>query len=291
VMPTIDVFGDRPVETGEVQHEEFSGSFTRIDREELLRRDIDVAEILSHESGVQSLQVGGFGTFSSITVRAASAAQTGVYLDGIQLNSGGNSVIDLSLLDLLSAESLDIYRGATPLQLGTATIGGAINIRSPIVDSGNSSTRALFGIGSFNMQQAQALHRGRYDGWDVIGGFSLQQSDNDYPFLDSNGTPLNVNDDTRQDRNNAAVQRFSTIAKAGTAWSDDSRTDLLLQATIRDTGVPEFRNSADNVAEFNTDNLQLQLNHRQDGLGSRGNWNSRFGIFQHIDNDEFGPPV
>jgi len=291
VMPTIDVFGDRPVETGEVQHEEFSGSFKRIEREELQRRDIDLAQIISHESGVQSLQVGGFGTFSSITVRAATAAQTGVYLDGIQLNSAGNSVVDLSLLDLLTAESLDIYRGATPLQLGAGTIGGAINIRSPVVgtgvSAGTSSTRALVGLGSFNMQQAQALHRGRYAGWDVIGGFSLQQSDNDYPFLDSNGTPLNVNDDTRQDRNNAAVQRFSTIAKAGTDWSNDSRTDLLLQATIRETGVPEFRNSADNVAGFDTQNLQLQLNHRLDGLGRTGNWNSRLGIFQHIDNDEF----
>ena len=146
VMPTIDVFGEGPVETGEVQHEEFSGSFKRIDREELQRRDIDLAEIISHESGVQSLQVGGFGTFSSITVRAASAAQTGVYLDGIQLNSGGNSVVDLSLLDLLTAGSLDIYRGATPLQLGAGTIGGAINIRSPVVGSEDSSTRALLGL-------------------------------------------------------------------------------------------------------------------------------------------------
>jgi len=137
------------------------------------------------------------------------------------------------------------------------------------------------------MQQAQALHRGSYAGWDVIGGFSLQQSDNDYPFLDSNGTPLNVNDDTRQDRNNAAVQRFSTIAKAGTAWTNDSRTDLLLQATIRDTGVPEFRNSAENEAAFDTESLRLQLNHRLDDLGGSGSWNSRFGIFQHIDNDEF----
>jgi len=66
VLETIEVIADVP-DTGEVFHDEFTGSHQRIQQDTLKRRDITVADILAHESGVQSRQSGGFGTFSSIT--------------------------------------------------------------------------------------------------------------------------------------------------------------------------------------------------------------------------------
>jgi len=282
-LDTLDIIADT-VQTGEVQHDEFTGSYQRIEQSELSRRDVTLADILSNEAGVQSQQAGGFGTFSSITVRAATAAQTGVYLDGIQLNSGGNAIIDLSLLDLLNVESVDIYRGAAPVQLGAGTIGGAVNVRSPVVTDDAGVTHALLGLGSFNTQRAQFTHRANYADWNFVGALSLQQSDNDYPFLDSNGTPLNLNDDTRQLRNNAGAERISSLIKAGTQWSPDLRTDVLLQGTTRDLGIPEFRNSAANQASFDSDNLRFQINQTWDQIG---NWNSRHTLFRHDDRDVF----
>ena len=281
-LQTIDVVADVP-ETGEVLHDEFTGSHQRISQTRLDRRDVSLAEIVAQEAGVQSRQSGGFGTFSSITVRAATAAQTGVYLDGILLNSGGNAVFDLSLLDLLHADSVDIYRGATPVQLGTGSIGGAINVLSPSARD-NATTRALFGFGSFNTQQAQILHSANYSEWDITGAFSLQQSDNDYAFIDSNGTPLNTNDDTRQLRNNAGATRLSSLAKAGVQWSENSRSDFLFQATSRELGIPEVRNNADNQAALDSDNVRLQVSYIQNQIG---NWNSRHSIFLHNDNELF----
>jgi len=283
VLDTLDIIADT-VQTGEVQHDEFTGSYQRIEQSELSRRDVTLADILSNEAGVQSLQAGGFGTFSSITVRAATAAQTGVYLDGVLLNSGGNAVIDLSLLDLLNIESVDIYRGAAPVQLGAGTIGGAINVRSPVVTEGAGVTHALLGLGSFNTQRAQFTHRASYSDWNVVGALSLQQSDNDYPFLDSNGTPLNSIDDTRQLRNNAGAERISSLIKAGTQWSPDIRTDVLLQGTTRDLGIPEIRNSPANQASFDSDNLRFQINQTWNQIG---NWNSRHTFFRHDDSDVF----
>lgn len=281
-LQTIDVVVEVP-QTGDVLHDEFTGSYQRIDQSRLNRRDVSLAEIVAQEAGVQSLQSGGFGTFSSITVRAATAAQTGVYLDGIQLNSGGNAVIDLSLLDLLHADSVDIYRGATPVQLGTGSIGGAINVQSPNAGD-EATTRALFGFGSFNTQRAQVLHSSRHHNWDVTGAFSLQQSDNDYVFLDSNGTPLNSGDDTRQTRNNAAATRLSSLAKAGVQLGENSRSDFLLQATSRELGIPEVRNNANNRAALDTDNIRLQLSYTQNQIGQ---WNSRHSLFLHNDIELF----
>ena len=282
-LDTLDIIADTE-QTGDVQHDEFTGSHQRIEQSELSRRDITLADILANEAGVQSRQAGGFGTFSSITVRAATAAQTGVYLDGVLLNSGGNAVIDLSLLDLLNVESVDIYRGAAPVQLGAGTIGGAINLRSPVVTDAAGETHALLGLGSFNTQRAQFTHRANYADWNIVGALSLQQSDNDFPFTDSNGTPLNPNDDTQQSRNNAGAERLSSLIKAGTQWSPTSRTDLLLQGTTRDLGIPEARNAAANQASFDSDNLRFQINQTWDQIG---NWNSRHTFFRHDDKDVF----
>lgn len=270
-------------ETGKVEHEEFTGSHKRIEPSELIRRDVTLAEIVAHESGVQSLSSGGFGTFSSITMRAATAAQTGVYLDGVLLNGGGNAVIDLSLLDLVSAESVDIYRGATPVQLGVGSIGGAVNISTPSAKSA-PATRALLRFGSFNTEGAQVLHRAQYGLWDVVGALSLQQSDNNYPFVDSNGTPLNSADDNLQLRNNGASRRLTSLLKAGLQWSEDSQTDFLLQTTSRQLGIPEWRNLALNQANLDTDSKRLHISHRRDGIG---NWNSKHTFIIHNESEIF----
>lgn len=282
-LDTIEVIAD-VAETGDVIHDEFTGSHQRIHSDELKRRDITVADILSHESGVQSRQSGGFGTFSSMSVRAATAAQTGVYLDGVLLNSAGDAVVDLSMLELLTLDSVDIYRGATPMQLGFGSIGGAINLKSATAANGDPSTVALLGIGSFGTQRVQLLNRSPRGRFDFVSAFSFQQSENDFPFLDSNGTPLNINDDVSQLRNNAQVRKTSGMFRSGMQWGSDSRSDLLLQATGRALGVPEWRNVANNEADLVSNNLRLQLTHTLDGIGL---WNSRYSLYLHNDNEVF----
>jgi len=283
VLETIVVIDDIP-STGDVQHGEFTGSYQRIGPESLQRRDITVADILSYETGVQSRQSGGFGTFSQVTVRGASAAQTGVYLDGVLLNSGGNAVVDLSMLELLTIDSVDVYRGVTPMQLGGGSIGGAVNLKTSSVLEAQSSTVALVGVGSFNSQRTQLLHRSSHGQLDVVGAFSVQQSDNDYPFLDNNGSPLNPDDDVRELRNNADVRKVSTMGKTGFQWSSQARSDLLLQTTRRDLGIPEFRNAPVNQADLLSENLRMQFNHTVDGIG---NWNSRYNAYLHTDDSVF----
>ncbi len=282
-LDTIEVIADVP-NTGDVFHDEFTGSHQRIHIDELKRRDITVADILSHESGVQSRQSGGFGTFSSMTVRAATAAQTGVYLDGVLLNSGGNAVVDLSMLELLTLDSVDIYRGATPMQLGFGSMGGAINLKSATAANRDPSTVALLGIGSFGTQRAQLLHRSPRGRFDVVSAFSFQQSENDFPFLDSNGTPLNANDDVSQLRNNAQVRKTSGMFQSGFQWDSNSRSNLLLQATGRSLGVPEWRNVANNEADLVSNNLRFQLSHTLDSIGL---WNSRYSLYLHNDEEVF----
>ncbi len=283
-LKDINVVAESIPATGDVAHSEYTGSHQQITRSELERGGTNLGDILARESGIQNRQSGGFGSFSSITMRAASSAQTGVYLDGILLNSGGNAIIDLSTLELLNVEVVDIYRGTSPLQLGNSTIGGAVNLKTLSAQAASPDTTLLLGTGSFATNRWQIAHQSRHSQWDVVGAASRQQSANDFEFNNNNGTPLNNQDDRREQRNNAGVTRIGALARLGYQWSDKVRTDVLLQANSRELGVPEWRNARSNEASFDTDNQQLQLSHSIDGIG---NWNTRQTLFQHHQTDHF----
>ncbi|MEE9334142.1 MAG: TonB-dependent receptor [Granulosicoccaceae bacterium] len=285
-LETITITGsaeEAEVTTGNVEHSEFTGVFESIDSELLKRRDVALGDLLAFEAGVQSRQTGGLGSFASISIRASNSNQTAVYLDGVKLNNGGRASIDLSALELLNVESVDIYRGSSPLQLGHGSIGGAVNLKS-LTAKDKASTRVLIGGGSFSTQRLQASHQSRIGRWDIVAAIGKLKSENDFRFVDSNGTPLNLLDDTRQARHNAAVAQNSTLLRTSYRWNTDSNTNLLFQLNNKDLGVPEWRNADDNNASFATDDQQVQLTHSINGIGD---WNSSLTFFQHDGDSHF----
>lgn len=286
-LDEIEAVGRSTFRTGDVVAEEHTGSTSRISRETLERTANALGEVLAQETGIQNRQSGGFGSFSSISIRAASGAQTAVYLDGVLLNSSGNPVLDLSTLELLNLDSVDIYRGSTPLQLGHAGIGGAVNLTTLGSDSSNpssSGTRIRLGIGSFDQKGVQLSHQERYGRWNIISALSRRSSDNDFDFINDNATPLNPNDDRRENRNNAQVVRKSVLLRTGYQSSPNWRSDLTVQAATRDSGVPNARNSANTVATFDTESTQLQFAQVIDGFFD---WNTRHTLYIHQDQSRF----
>ena len=270
--------------TGDAVLEDHVGTHSRIGPERLARRDVALDDVLAQEAGVQSRRVGGFGSFASITVRAASPAQTALLLDGVRLDSAGSPVVDLSTLDLLALDDIDVYRGVTPLQFGSGGMGGAVNLVTPRVAGGEPVTRLGLGAASFGTVRAELAHRARRGRWDTVAAASALSSENDYPFVDGNGTPLNPDDDRRERRNNAAVRRVGLLGKIGTAHGETSRTDLLVQLGERRLGVPEWRNAEENDARFDTGTRQVQLSHVRDAIGA---WDSAHTAYLHAENDRF----
>ncbi|MFK8082841.1 MAG: TonB-dependent receptor [Granulosicoccus sp.] len=268
---------DAPVRTGDVVGEEHTGSHSTINRARLSQPGAQLADLLSGTSGVQQSQSGGFGTYSSVTVRAASAAQTDVYLDGILLNSGGESVIDLSTLEILNLSSVDIYKGGAPLQLGHASMGGAVNLNTQRNDDEGTS-RLRLGVGSFSYSSLLAAHQATSGKWDWTTTLSRQQSDNDFPFTHDNATPLNPLDDRRLRRRNNDVERNSVLLKTGHQSTVNLRTDLLLQIAERDSGVSTSRNSSASQARYETRKNQIQLSQIVDQWAG---WNTRHTLYWH----------
>lgn len=283
-LETITVVSTPESETGDVQHEEHTGSHRRIPKTELQRQDVNLGDILANETGVQFRQVGGLGALSTVTLRGASSQQTGVYLDGILLNSASNSIVDLSLLDLLNLSSVDVYRGSTPAQLSGSNIGGAVNLRTISAKDEGPATNGALTSGSFDTHRAQFAHRSSYQQWDVVAAASREVSSNRFSFTNDNTTPLNPNDDRQEKRNNAPVSKLSALSRVGLQWNADARTDMLIQVSSRDLGVPEWRNSANNEASFDTDKFEFHLTNRIDGIGD---WNTSLSLFQHFHRNHY----
>lgn len=281
-LPTLSIEADAENPVGQVEHADFAGRYTRIDGKTLERTDTGLADVLAFESGVQQQRIGGYGSFSSISVRASAPTQTNMFLDGIRLNGGANSVIDLSAFDLRSLNSVDIYRGAAPLLLGSTNLGGAVNLIS--ATTGDDLTQVKFTAGSFSTLQTNLSHRQSHTRWNTLATIEAGRSDNNFTLLNDNTTPLNPDDDVREQRNNADVRSFGVLGKAGFKHSDQVSSDFLFQHTQRTIGVPEFRNNDNNVASYEEGRGQLHLNHRNNHYAG---WARRHNAFFQWANDHY----
>lgn len=279
---TISGSNDQTPSLSNVQHEDFAGHYTRVEGEALARTDIDLSEALAFEAGIQQKQLGGYGSFSHITIRASTPSQTAVFLDGVRLNGASNAVVDLSAFDARSLKSVDIYRASAPVQLGASNIGGAINLSTR--STRTPGTKIKLSVGSFNTIQTNLSHTRSYQRWRALATVDVGHSQNDFSFTNTNGTPLNLQDDRQEQRNNAEITKLGVLGKATYQLNELERVDVLLQHTQRSTGVPEWRNAPNNKAHYDDGRGQLHASFEHQSLGA---WSHRHASFIQWANDHY----
>lgn len=127
----------------------------------------------------------GNGMVSSISLRGTSAAQTGVFWNGIALNSTLNGQVDFNTLAAGSFDEVEIKRGGGSVLLGSGAIGGAINLSDRVLFEKKLKADLLLGIGSYNTFQTQ--FNGLLSNSKIFAKVSLgaSSSDNDYPYINS----------------------------------------------------------------------------------------------------------
>ena len=90
----------------------------------------DIGNILDRQTGLQTQDTGGFGTYSSFWLRGSTAKSVAVYLDGIKINDPLNGGVNLSTLPLWSLQTIDIYKSTVPAHLINASGTGALNLNT-----------------------------------------------------------------------------------------------------------------------------------------------------------------
>lgn len=279
VLPDLVVTA-APVEgfrTGDVIPEETTGHVTRVPRDAFADRATDLGRVLARQAGVQVRRTGGLGSFSTATLRGASAQQVQVLLDGLPLNGAYGGLANLGELTLGQVRDVSIYRGSVPIQFARGGIGGAVDIRT--LRAGDAPRTELTGAGgSFGTGRGTLLHIGRYADSDVLLSGEYFHTDNDFPFTHDNGTGFNPADDFRDRRRNAWIDQGSALFKLGRDLGWGRRVDAMVQFFGRHEGLPGRDNSPFTRASLRTRDWNGQLRLTVDGLGG-GSWNAATRLF------------
>ena len=255
------------VKTGEVDHELATGFSHTLKREQFENRVATLADTLTRETGIQVRQAGGFGSFSTVTLRGASSEQILIYLDGLLLNDAAGGGVDLGSISTSNIESIDVYRGSTPLSLGRSSIGGAINIKTLNAENTLTGNTSL-SYGSFDTQKLSTFVSKKKDNKSYVVSAEYFSSKNNFDIINDNNTNQNPNDDRKEKRHNNQFEQYNLSTKMGYDINSDLSIDGVVQLFKKRQHIPSWNNHKNTNTHFDTRRQQAQLRLIANDLGS-----------------------
>ncbi|MEW6777873.1 MAG: TonB-dependent receptor [Bdellovibrionota bacterium] len=260
-VPEILVEGERPAREAPLRDNTAAASV--IEREAIERSAEGAARLLDREPGVQVREVGGLGSFSTLSIRGSSPEQVRTFLDGVPLDRGTGNAVDLSVLPAEQLERIEVYRSVTPLSVGGSAIGGVVEFRTRVPEK--NSLEALAGGGSYGFRRAGVTGAWvpAQNPWSLLTGLLYEGAENDYPFTFDGGTPANPADDERRDLENADFNRGDVLLRADRKLSGEGKFSLIEVLHVRETGVGAGATLSQNdfrlLELFTTTSAQLHL--------------------------------
>lgn len=284
---TSDLLGESHEHAGAAVGLERSAFATVVQVEESEGERRTVSEVLARTVGVSSQSLGGLGAFSSISVRGADASHTTVLVDGVPLSRIASVTANLSQFELSSFESLELYRGGVPPELGGSGVGGAVNMRTALGPGGDGKAFQLSaGTGSYGSRHLRARwlggeRRGR-KAYHLSAGYD--RATGDFEFFDDGGTSLNRSDDRIRRRKNNGYDRIDLLARA--RWG---RWTLGSRSSLQDQGLPGAAHDQALSARLHTAHEIVDARYQRDGVFTKS---SRFHArsFASIERQRFSDP-
>ena len=240
--------------------DDLSAFVTTLDVQALARRGRSLADALRRVPGARVRDYGGLGQYATVSLRASTAEQVTVLVDGVPQNRALGGPVDLSSISTGQLESVRVYRGFAPASAGLGGVGGLIDVRT---------RRPAGSHGGFDLQagslESRRLSAGA--GWRLPGaaaegdgvqlGAEWLAGDGDFDFFSDNETPFNPADDRRLPRRNNAIDRRSAQMQIRHSTRRGGEFRLLGRTLRRKRGVP-------GLGSFTT--TQASLRERQSDL-------------------------
>jgi iron complex outermembrane receptor protein len=207
-----------------------------ITAEQLQAPGAQASDVLRTRPGINVIDTGGYGSFSTASIRGATAAQTPVYLAGIRLNDDVGGVTDLSLVPVWLLHRIEVYRSNAPLEADQLGIGGAIFFepRRPTQTevsagsmAGSYGARALWGHAAVEDGEGSALVGVRYD-----------TAQNNYPYVNNYGTPFPPSASKTVLMPNADVHTWDVWAHGTRMLGRGVQADVVANVVDRNQGLP-----------------------------------------------------
>ncbi|MCX6113393.1 MAG: TonB-dependent receptor [Proteobacteria bacterium] len=250
-------------QTGDVSTEDNSSFSSTIKKQSFEYKAQTVSDVVEKESGVQIRQSGGLGSFSSLSLRGASSNQVMVFIDGIPMNEASGGSVDLSTIPMSEIDSIEIYKGITPVNFGTASIGGAVNIKTKRAEEGVKGS-VTTSYASFNTFRFAPYINNKPGKFDYVIDVDYQSSKNNFDFLNNNGTKWNSTDDKWEKMNNDQFSQINLLTNAGYDFTKKTRLSFSNQYFEKGQNLPSWNNSPDVNTSLDTlrniSNLKMTIN-------------------------------
>ena len=137
-------------------------------------------DLLKDVPGVHVREVNGKGQYTTVTVRGSTAAQVGVFIDGVLSNLGGDAAVDISTIPVKNVERVEVYRGYIPSRFAGTFMGGVINIVTKKPTKANVSAeigKSSYGGDKGALEITSPLGTGT-----LMVGANYESSDGDFKY-------------------------------------------------------------------------------------------------------------
>lgn len=137
-------------------------------------------DLLLTVPGVHVREVNGKGQYTTVTMRGSTAAQVGIFIDGVLANLGGDTAVDLSTIPVKNVERIEVYRGYIPSRFGGTFMGGVINIvtkKPETTDVSLEVGKSSYGGKRGSMEITAPLGDGS-----IMVGTNYESSDGDFKY-------------------------------------------------------------------------------------------------------------
>lgn len=279
------------------------GTVTVIRPEEYKGEQKDLPDLLKMVPGVHVREVNGKGQYTVVTVRGSTAAQVGVFVDGVMTNLGGDAAVDISTIPVKNVERIEVYRGYIPARFGGTFIGGVINVVTKKPTEANISAelgKASFGGKSASLEVVSPLASGS-----LLVGLNYEAAKGDFPYhnysyddpknqkevqrvldeypsvIESIENSLTLDNwnknkiedlykrgDISENVRNQYIDNSGQVNSEG--WLDFVRNGGLIQAEIE--YVKEKARDTSGISQEWNDNLKSYVSQNDDFLKSASNW-------------------
>ncbi len=215
-LPTVDVTG---IADGIDDKLALSpGTVTVIKPQEMKGEQKNLPELLKQVPGLHVIEAKGRGAYTTATVRGSSSSQVAVYVDGVLMNLGSESAVDLSTIPVENVDRIEVYRGYIPARFGGASMGGVINIVTITPQKAGGSV--TLGAGSFGRFTGGFTYNSPLGGGSLLASANFDRTDGDFSYWNDNNTPYTPSDDYDADRQNNGYKNSNVMLK----WSDEHWT-------------------------------------------------------------------
>jgi outer membrane cobalamin receptor len=229
----------------------------------------DLPQLLAELPGVSVTRMGGLGSMATLSLRGSSANQVEVYFDGVPLSAASGGGVDVGLIPVVDLDSVEVYRGMSPIAFSASAIGGIVSLSSATATG--SGVRAYAGGGSFGTEFGGVQGRWAGKNLRVLGSVNGLGSAGDFTYHNDNATGFTGSDDSITRRQNNALGQVDGLAHVVGLLPGRRQIWATASFLHRDQGVPPVGSLIAKGAALGTDRLiaTVAYESRDDlGLGS-----------------------